>query len=203
MRGDLLRRWAAAIDRRLDPKPPYRHRATRIADAIVAAQSRILLAARVAWLALSGDATFFARWEARHIHGVERFIRDQGDAKELARLRAALAEEPHPNLREQLGALRLRCEAQAREIRTMQEAAERRNRDLAALHIVWCDGGCSGGVGCREGLDRATVEAAVRNTRRLVRWWNSAAYRKGAAVYATERVEMEGVSDAEEGAPNA
>lgn len=33
-----------------------------------------------------------------------------------------------------------------RDIRIMQEAAEIRNRELDALHMVWCDGGCQRGV---------------------------------------------------------
>jgi hypothetical protein len=33
-----------------------------------------------------------------------------------------------------------------REITIMREAAERRNRQLDALGIVWCDGGCPGGM---------------------------------------------------------
>lgn len=191
MRGDALRRLAARIDRWLHPRPPYRFPVGRIVERLLVAQSRAGIAVRVAWLALSGDTVFFARWEARHIHGVERFVRDENDRKELARYRAALAGEPG-SVREavrQLGALRLRVKAQATEIDTARVAAERRNRDLAALHLVWCDGGCAGGCGSPETLDKATVEAAVRNTRRLVQWWNNAAYRKGATTYATDKVD--------------
>jgi hypothetical protein len=42
-------------------------------------------------------------------------------------------------LREQLKIAR-------REIRLMQLTAEQRNRDLDALHMVWCDGTCARGV---------------------------------------------------------
>lgn len=62
------------------------------------------------------------------------------------------------------------------EIRRMQLAAERRNLELDALHMVWCDGGCEGGVHRfdgegPEGITQEIVDAAVRNTDRLKRWW--------------------------------
>lgn len=67
------------------------------------------------------------------------------------------------------------------EIRKMQLTAERRNRDLDALHLVWCDGGCETGVHRFDGegpeaITQEIVDAAVRNTERLVRWWEN---RKG------------------------
>jgi hypothetical protein len=62
------------------------------------------------------------------------------------------------------------------EIRRMQIAAERRNRELDALHLVWCDGGCETGVHRfdekgPEAITQEIVDAAVRNTERLKRWW--------------------------------
>ena len=159
-----------------------RRRSTRLGnrvDKIVAAISRVRLAAHVAWLALSGDTTFFKHWEARHVQGFERFQREQRDARELARYRAALAGETAA-VREavtQLGALRVRVKQQALEINNMREIATLRNKQMDALHMVWCSGGCAGGVGDRENLTREKVLEAVTYTNRLVSWWNNRAYK--------------------------
>lgn len=174
---DILRRFAGRIDRWLEPKPPYHRRVSTWTDRFVTADSRVRLAVYAAWLALRGDETFYQRWEARHIHGVERYVRDHAREKQRARLVAAAEVTGDRPLREELGAAILKNRKLAAEVRTAQEAAERRNRDLAALHIVWCDGGCAGGVGMPETLDRETVVAAVRNTTRLVRWWNNRRYK--------------------------
>jgi hypothetical protein len=154
--------------------------------------SRIRLAIHVAVLALSGDTTFFRRWEARHINGADRFLRDQADARELARYRE-VTELQTGDIQEaikQLGALRLRVKKQAREIRNMQEVAEYRNKQLAALHVVWCSGGCEGGVGCKEEVTREVVIEGVRNIKRLVQWWNSYMHRQGPNVYEAQRVDV-------------
>ncbi len=148
-------------------------------DKIVAAISRVRLAAHVAWLALSGDTTFFKHWEARHVQGVERFMREQRDARELGRYREALAGET-AGVRDavtQLGALRVRVKQQAWEINNMREIATLRNKQMEALHMVWCNGGCAGGVGDRENLTREKVLEAVSYTNRLVSWWNNRAYK--------------------------
>jgi hypothetical protein len=65
------------------------------------------------------------------------------------------------------------------QIRQMQVAAERRNRDLDALHLVWCDGGCSSGVHrWSDGkITEELVQAAERNTQRLRRWYNAVKWR--------------------------
>lgn len=65
-------------------------------------------------------------------------------------------------LREQIGRLELKAMV--------------RNRELDALHYVWCDGGCPSGAhrwdeAGPEGLTQAIVDEAVRNTERLKRWW--------------------------------
>lgn len=173
----------------------YRYRrASRAFDWMLERVSRVRLAAHVAYLALTGDKTFFAHWEARHIHGAERFRREMNDARELARYRAALTGESG-SVREavtQLGALRVRVKEQAHNIRQMQEIAEYRNKQLASLHVVWCSGGCAGGVGCRDDLTREKVLEAVRNTHRLVSWWNNNAFRKyGMENYEPHRVAWE------------
>ena len=62
-----------------------------------------------------------------------------------------------------------------REIRIMQESLERKNRELDALHYVWCDGGCPSGSGrwTEEELTEEIVQAAERNTARLRRHFNN------------------------------
>jgi hypothetical protein len=66
-------------------------------------------------------------------------------------------------------------------IRWMQEALVHKNRALDAMHWVWCDGGCPGGVHRypdEDGIMRhaelteATVREAERNTQRLRRWYD-------------------------------
>jgi hypothetical protein len=61
------------------------------------------------------------------------------------------------------------------ELRAVNEHNRRRNLELDALHYVWCDGGCYGGVHRwqKENLTREIVKEAVRNTARLVTWWNN------------------------------
>jgi len=68
-----------------------------------------------------------------------------------------------------------------RQLRIQQEALERKNRELDALHFVWCDGTCSSGVNrwCDdEKITEELVELAERNTRRLRRWWNNRVFRE-------------------------
>lgn len=190
-----LQKIAARIDAWLDPKPPYKHRAGGKIDSLAVADSRARLALYAAWLALRGDQVFYQRWEARHIHGVERYVSDHARERQRVRLVAAAELAGDRQLKEELGASILRNKAQAREIRNLQESAERRNRDLAALHIVWCDGGCPGGVGSPETLDRPTVLAAVLAVTRLVSWWNNRQYRDGghkptSEDYLRERVDF-------------
>jgi len=148
-------------------------------DKVVAAISRVRLAAYVAWLALTGDTTFFKHWEARHVQGVERFQREQRDARELGRYREALAGETNAvrDAVTQLGALRVRVKQQAWEINNMREIATLRNKQMEALHMVWCSGGCAYGVGDRENLTREKVVEAVAYAKRLSMWWNNRAYR--------------------------
>lgn len=55
-----------------------------------------------------------------------------------------------------------------------------RNVALDALHFVWCDGGCETGVHRYEhpgSLTQEIVDAAVRNTKRLVSWWGSSEFK--------------------------
>lgn len=76
------------------------------------------------------------------------------------------------------------------EVQIMQKAAERKNRELDALHFVWCDGGCASGVHRYDHgeLTEAIVVEAERNAKRLRAWWNNAAFKKvWAAMTKAER----------------
>jgi len=50
-----------------------------------------------------------------------------------------------------------------------------RNLEMDALHYVWCNGGCPGGVHRwqEDSVTEEIVNLAVRNTDRLVQWWKS------------------------------
>lgn len=192
MWDDGIRRLAYRLDE--VGKPPYRRRVSRAVEWAVLRISRVRLAAHVAYLALTGDKVFFAHWEAQHIHGAQRFQREHNDAKELWRYREALGKES-ASMQEavkQLGALRIRVKEQARQIQNMQEVATLRNKQLDALHLVWCSGGCVGGVGDEPNLTEEKVKEAVTYTRRLVTWWNNHIYRKhGKDYYEAHRIEWD------------
>ena len=64
------------------------------------------------------------------------------------------------------------------EIDMMRQCAETRNRELDAMHYVWCSGGCIHGVHRYDGrgpaaIDELIVVAAERNTKRLRAWWEN------------------------------
>ena len=182
--------WIRQQAARFDRWTGY-NKTAEYADKLLIMRSRVLIAAHVAYLALSGDSAFFDRWETRHMNGYERLRKQERDEKELARFRA-VPELQDGGLREavkQLGLLRIRMKGQAREIRNMQEVAEYRNKQLASLHVVWCNGGCEGGVGCKQTLTRAVVLEAIRNVGRLVTWWNNHVYRLGPEEHEKQRVE--------------
>lgn len=50
-----------------------------------------------------------------------------------------------------------------------------RNLALDALHYVWCAGGCASGTHRwqDEKITLEIVEEAIRNTKRLINWWNT------------------------------
>ena len=80
---------------------------------------------------------------------------------------------------EQLAALERRAATQAAQITHMREALERKNRELDALHMVWCDGACRSGVHRwrDEKVTGELVEIAERNTKRLRTWYNGVKWR--------------------------
>lgn len=55
---------------------------------------------------------------------------------------------------------------------SLQETLMRKNRELDALHYVWCDGGCDGGVHrwVDDEVTEELVTRAERNTKRLRAW---------------------------------
>jgi hypothetical protein len=76
--------------------------------------------------------------------------------------------------------LREKLRRQAVQIRQMQIVLERKNRELDALHYVWCDGGCPRGVHrwANTLITREIVETAERNAQRLRRWYRAVELRQ-------------------------
>lgn len=67
-----------------------------------------------------------------------------------------------------------------KQVRQMQEALERKNRELDALHFVWCDGGCETGTHrwTEQSITEDVVAEAERNTRRLRTWFENYKHRE-------------------------
>ena len=65
------------------------------------------------------------------------------------------------------------------EVSIKDDQLYRRNRELDALGMVWCNGGCEGGV-FRYSMDTLTkeqVEMVERNTARLRTWFEAKKFR--------------------------
>ena len=58
----------------------------------------------------------------------------------------AVLDAAAPLLAEETAELREKARRQAAQIDHMRQVLERKNRQLDALHMVWCDGGCPSGV---------------------------------------------------------
>lgn len=108
------------------------------------------------------------------------------ELKELAQ--AALDGAARPEDLRRLATLALvaaeKVENQARHLGAQDAALARKNVALDALHYVWCDGGCAGGVhryGEHPPLTEEIVAEAERNARRLRRWHVNASYRAARA----------------------
>lgn len=107
---------------------------------------------------------------------LERVARRTSAASALAELRAALDEAdgtgPERSETEQL---RARNEELRRQLAAQQQNNTRRNRQLDALHLVWCNGGCETGVHrwTDETVTEELVREAERNTARLRAWWEN------------------------------
>jgi len=67
------------------------------------------------------------------------------------------------------------CKELRRQLTIQREANHARNIEMDALHFVWCDGGCEGGVHrwTKKELTMEIVEAAEKNTRRLRDWYEN------------------------------
>ena len=74
------------------------------------------------------------------------------------------------------------------EVRHMQECAERRNRELDALHMVWCDGGCQNGTHrwTDDVVTPEMVEFVEAYAKRLRRWYTNREYKQARAVRGEE-----------------
>ena len=72
------------------------------------------------------------------------------------------------------------------EVKQLNAVLARKNRELDALHYVWCSGGCDGGVNrfMPGQLTEDVVIAAERNTARLRGWYDNSLLR---AKYRAER----------------
>jgi hypothetical protein len=81
----------------------------------------------------------------------------------------------------EIALLREKLRRQAASINDMRQALERKNRELDALHLVWCDGGCPRGVHRWQGeeilVTGELVAAAERNTKRLRTWYEAVKFR--------------------------
>lgn len=132
------------------------------------------------------------RYTGNDVQKVCRFVEDllTGEA------RARTAEANNAQLARHRNTLDLDAKAQAL-VRSLRETLQRqdaelaklktevarayrnnatRNRDLDALHFVWCDGGCETGVHRYDGagpdaVTEEVVAAAERNTERLRSWF--------------------------------
>ena len=62
----------------------------------------------------------------------------------------------------------------------LNETLAKKNRELDALHYVWCDGGCKSGVHRYhdEPISEEIVLEAEKQASRLRRWWNNAKNRQ-------------------------
>jgi hypothetical protein len=104
--------------------------------------------------------------DARRAHLAS--LRDAPNAGEPDDARIARLRNEKERLLEQVRALR-------REVTTIRKNNEERNRELDALHYVWCDGGCQGGThrwaGSPDDVTEEIVALAERNTKRLRSWF--------------------------------
>lgn len=78
------------------------------------------------------------------------------------------------------GRLKAERDEAKRQVVNHQANNRERNLELDALHYVWCDGGCAGGIhrfGEHPPLTQEIVELAVRNTSRIVHWFLNKSHR--------------------------
>lgn len=80
-----------------------------------------------------------------------------------------------PDLHEQIAQLRAEVAELRKQLKAAQANNHKRNIELDALHYVWCSGGCDEGVHrWTEGeITQEVIDAATRNTERLVQWFEN------------------------------
>lgn len=133
-----------------------------------------MLAAREEWSRHLSDDAYWHRYRE-----CERAVRDASlafhgalstEGKSVLAMRVE-----NERLREQVSLLK-------RELRERQISAERRNKDLDALHLVWCNGGCGGGVhrycGSPDDVTEEVVQLAEHHVQRLRTWFENRKYKK-------------------------
>lgn len=102
--------------------------------------------------------------------------------KRISALKRALELKGDANWREECGRLQLQVQKLKAEVTDQNRSLEKKNRDLDALHYVWCNGGCGGGVHRYdkkgpEGLTEETVRLALHNVNRMVTYFNNAEFK--------------------------
>ena len=106
----------------------------------------------------------------------ERQLRDAAQ-KRVKILEEALALQGPADVKwkEECARLHAQVKVLKADITTKRDALERKNRELDALHYVWCNGGCESGTHryAKDHPNEETVRSAVRNVNRLVTWFNN------------------------------
>ena len=76
--------------------------------------------------------------------------------------------------------LEKKIQNQKRELATIKDCLELKNKELDALHYVWCSGGCATGTHRyhKEPLTKEIVRLAQYNTNRLITHFNNQEFRK-------------------------
>lgn len=100
---------------------------------------------------------------------------------EEARRELGLRIDYEPSVKcEECELLRKQVNALRREVGIKDGCLQVKNRELDAMHYVWCNGGCEGGVHRwqEKPLTEEIVLEAERNTKRLRQWWESHVYHK-------------------------
>jgi len=158
--------------------------------------TRVVVALHCVWLALTGDKHLFDRYAVLdHPDGGERWLTEYRNRKRLEVLEAAYGGDADSAIRMVAGQRLLQVQALRREVTTMRESLEQKNRALDAMHYVWCTGGCARGqhrycdAEADGTLTRDDVIEAVRNAQRLVTRWNNVEYRRVGDGYSPIRIE--------------
>lgn len=135
---------------------------------------------------LMGDSAFFhsPQTYARELLEAHDYEKARADVTERAlhkeRILLSAANEDLRRRGEEVARLREQCEnletlaeRHRKEIRQAQVQAELRNRQLDALGMVWCTGGCTGGM--HRFTDAEVTESMIvdmaTNVARAVTWW--------------------------------